>query len=901
MPNETITYEFKALVSDALKDLKSFSDQFKETGSKASAAAKEISSALKANEKDSKKVSNVFANLSKSLNEVSKSFKTASSEGNVFKKLLTGIAGIQIGKWAADATKSAISYVETLNLFKVAMKENYDAGRDFIDTMAEMYGLDPKTLMDATGLFYEMAVAVDVPSEAAQQLSTNLTALSTDIASLFNYDVEQVSDNMISGIRGMSRAVVKYGLDLRAATIENYAMELGIQGSYATMNEASREILRYLVILEQTTDAQGDFARTIESPANQLRVFKEQIQQLSRTIGTIFLQPLQKVLFVINGIIMAVRILIQTFAGLFGLKFDDSSLGGISGELSSAEDSVDGLAGGVDSVGDAASDTAKQLKNMLAPFDELNVIQQETPETANTDTGSTSVTSGWGDIDPKLLEELENVQYTLENVRMKALDVRDAILEFFGLEWDGSNWEYIPGVFEKNLIDKLPGWKKSIQALFDVDWSDVGIQLSTIWDTLKEIASLTLGTIADDFRAIFGTSLDEALAQFITDLPGNLEDINSWLQENKDTIARIAATIIEVWLAVQVFSGLKSLLSPVIGVVTGIAGAFVGVISKITAIPTVISSVSGVLSSFAGSITALFSNPLVLAIAAVVAAFVGGFVKLYERSEGFREQVATLVSNIGTMLLQIVDTVSAMVSAVGDLLGTLGTLFLGSFEVAFSVIAKYMEPLYTGVVGILNALVEFITGVFEILEGIFTGDTETIMQGFQKIIEGALMAIITFVVTIINSILSAIFAAINFIGNLIYEFISGIIDAANMVADLIGQEIPKPDKSVFVFEEIPQLPVPSIKMANGGVVTGPTRAWVGEGSYDEAVIPLGDSPQLADMLDKFAGVVQAQNGSGETIVKVYIGGKEWDAFTYKSSKRGEKIVGKQPVKESAYA
>ena len=258
--------------------------------------------------------------LSRGFNSLSTGFKKLSSLGNSFsrtmhtgassiKKLTTAasaLSGVALGKVFADATKEAIDYYETLNLFQVAMKGSIEQGNEFINTISEWYGLDPKNLMQYTGIFYEMAYAVGAPDKAAQQLSTSLTALSVDLASLFNMDVERVANNLTSGMRGMSKAVVKYGLDLRAATVEAYANSLGITQQYESMNEASREILRYLVAVKQARDATGDFARTVEQPANQLRILKEQMSQFGRAVGTFIIQPLQNVLSVINGFVMAI-------------------------------------------------------------------------------------------------------------------------------------------------------------------------------------------------------------------------------------------------------------------------------------------------------------------------------------------------------------------------------------------------------------------------------------------------------------------------------------------------------------------------------------------------------------------------------------------------------------------
>jgi Na+/H+ antiporter NhaD/arsenite permease-like protein len=130
---------------------------------------------------------------------------------------------------------------------------------------------------------------------------------------------------------------------------------------------------------------------------------------------------------------------------------------------------------------------------------------------------------------------------------------------------------------------------------------------------------------------------------------------------------------------------------------------------------------------------------------------------------------------------------------------------------------------------------------------------------------------------------------------LIYNFIKSVIDAINSVTSIIGLgKINYPRESLFVIDKVPQLVLPALdySFGNGGVVTGPTRALIGETGRDEAVIPLDNSPQMLDLIDKIANKV---NQGGETVVKVYIGDREWDAFTYESAQRGQQLVGAQPI------
>ena len=476
--------------------------------------------------------------LSRGFNSLSTGFKKLSSLGNSFsrtmhtgassiKKLTTAasaLSGVALGKVFADATKEAIDYYETLNLFQVAMKGSIEQGNEFINTISEWYGLDPKNLMQYTGIFYEMAYAVGAPDKAAQQLSTSLTALSVDLASLFNVDVEKVTNNLTSGIRGMSRAVVKYGLDLRATTVEAYANSLGITQQYESMNEASREILRYLVAVKQARDATGDFGRTIEQPANQLRVFKEQMSQVGRAVGTFIIQPLQAALPVINGFVMAIRIMLETLSAVMGFKLEVDN--------ASLNDSLNDTSDAVASIGSSADATKKKIKALIAPFDELNVLQD------NTSSGSRGATLEYGEVDQRLLQALDEAQYKLKEVRMKAMDTRDAVLAFFGFKPDGDSWVYSPELFEKNLKEKFPNWQKTIDSLFNFNYKGFLSNVSFLFGSFKRVAQGAISIVIQDLSNLLGIDFsDSTLATWIDNLNQKFFELRKWIVENEDEIA----------------------------------------------------------------------------------------------------------------------------------------------------------------------------------------------------------------------------------------------------------------------------------------------------------------------------------------------------------------------------
>lgn len=822
MSTEQVQYVFNVVTNNAVKELNSLSRGFNS-----------ISSGFK-------QLSNLGGSFSKVLNVSTKSVNTLT-------KAIGALSGVALGKTLADATKEAIDFYETLNLFQVAMKDSVEQGQEFINTISEWYGLDPKNLMQYTGTFYEMAYAVEAPAKAAQQLSTSLTALSVDLASLFNVDVERVTDNLTSGIRGMSRAVVKYGLDVRASTVEAYANSIGIKQQYETMNEASREILRYLVMVKQARDATGDFGETIEQPANQLRVFKEQIAQVGRAIGTFLVQPLQQALPVINGVTMAIKVMLQTLAAIMGYQLEVDQ----RKNLESVNDTVTGI-------GASADKTKKKLKNLIAPFDELTVLQ---------DNASSSSGAGgfeYGEVDPILLQALDDAQYALEEVRMKAMDTRDAVLAFFGFTPSEGSWVYSADIFEKNLINKFPKWQETIAALFDFDYSAFLSNVKLLFGSFKMIASDAIGIVIQDLSNLLGVDFsDSTIAGWIDSVNQKFFELRKYITENADTIAQFTAKFIELYaaftIAKTVFGALSSVFTVFSAIASVVSGAFSAIATAISTISPAVNALIGVLGTFVKFITTNLTGYGLTAFALLVAGFINGFQKMWTSSSQFRDNVATLVTNIGSLLMSIVD-----------LVGNIAQWIISIISPIVETIGDILQPIYPLVVDIVNGIVGVIRGLVDVLNGILTGDLTQVFKGFMKIIMGIVEAVMNVGAAVVNSILSVIVGGINAIGRLIYSFVKTIIGAANAVTGVLGIDpIKTPNESLFVVSKIPQIVPPAFDyaFADGGVVTGPTRALIGEAGKAEMVMPLDNSPQMMQFVNQIA---EAVKGNGQQPVEVHV-------------------------------
>lgn len=284
--------------------------------------------------------------------------------------------------------------------------------------------------------------------EVTTAISKSMTMLAGDISSLFNVDFSTVATNLQSGLIGQSRALYKYGIDITNATLQTYAYRYGIEKAVSEMSQAEKQQLRLLAILDQSKVSWGDLANTINSPSNMIRQFTNNVKEAGMVLGQLFIPVLQKVLPVINGVVIAIKRLLVSVANLLGIKIDFSSFGqGVSGYNEDLEDTADAL--------DKVGTSAKNAKSGVREFDKLKVIS--TPKSSGSGSGA-----GGAGID--LTKEIMDATAEYEKVWQEAFDK----MQNTALGW-------------ADKIEKLlEPVKKLFKDLFNGDFFEAGQDLSGI-------------------------------------------------------------------------------------------------------------------------------------------------------------------------------------------------------------------------------------------------------------------------------------------------------------------------------------------------------------------------------------------------------------------------------------
>ena len=314
--------------------------------------------------------------LAASLKQVSTVTKQASKTGRTYNTVLANLriktvalmaAWTRLSRFATSALGEYGDYVETLNLFTVSMDEAGGAMFEFAEKAQDLLGIDLSQWMKAQGVFMSLGKGFGIATDRAAVMSQQLTQLAYDISSFYNISVADAVQKVQSAFSGELEPVRRLGFDLSQARLQTIALSQGIDKNVSSMTQAEKANLRYIALLTQVTDLQGDLARTIESPTNQLRILNAQFQQLQRSVGLVLLPLLNQVLPYLNAIFRVIKMIAEEVAALFGYTLPKLSGGDFGVSIADGGDAIsDAL--------DEANDSAEKLKNTLASFDEINLI-----------------------------------------------------------------------------------------------------------------------------------------------------------------------------------------------------------------------------------------------------------------------------------------------------------------------------------------------------------------------------------------------------------------------------------------------------------------------------------------------------------------------------------------------
>ena len=384
----------------------------------------------------------------------------------------------KLGDTIGDCISKSLTYDKTLNMFTVSLGEYATNATKYGNAVKDALGIDIAGWQNTQGIFQTLITGFGVTGDQAAYMSQNLTQLSYDIASFYNLTNEEAANKIKSAIAGRLEPIRKLGYDLSQSKLVDIAKNPANYGKQTySINEQTGAIeantvavddntrhkivnfnqltqqekvqLRYIALMTQVTQVQGNFARTLNDPANQMKIFKEQTEATSRALGNIFIPMLNKALPYLTAFAQLAEEAFRAIAKWFGYEMPDMS---DRMDIASVAEPYNDV---VQATGTAAKN-AKKLRDYTLGIDELNVLKKP-DDTAGGGGGvggqnsnlSNLLTPGYDFLSQAIKSSIEQAKSDLELLRKDfkehPLQVTGFVLWEGGKELGSKLWELILG------------------------------------------------------------------------------------------------------------------------------------------------------------------------------------------------------------------------------------------------------------------------------------------------------------------------------------------------------------------------------------------------------------------------------------------------------------------------
>lgn len=846
-------------------------------------------------DRETKKINNSFKNMAKIVGSAL-SIAALAKFGKASIELASNLAEVQN---VVDVTFGAMS--SQINMWS--------------KTTMERFGMSELSAKKYASTMGAMVKSMGFTETQAAALGTKMAELSGDMASFYNLSQDEAFNKIRAGISGETEPLKQLGINLSVANLEAYAMAQGLNKSYQAMTQMEQTTLRYNYLLSVTKDAQGDFARTSDSWANQLRLLQERWKQFMTVMGGAFIQILTPILRGLNILMSALITAANYFSAFINLIFGKkdqtknnsvaNSFNAVDGAAVGAGNAVDGYNDSLDSTGKQAKKTAKEL-GKLAGFDELNILSSNNNSDTGSSGGGVGGIGGAGGMDVPAFEspwamepDISGIEKATEKIKgfvgglTSFLDENKAmilsvmsgigagLLAFMVIK----NWGTLVGTITtvtstlSNLMKVLmvgpSGWQALITGATGLSVPLLAViaviaavvaAVVYLWNTNDEFKNSVIkgwealqGVLMNFYNSVLKPLFDLFVMWFDTVIKPLAEFLATVFVKAVDTIIQILMTL---WT--EVLAPIANFLIDVFGM------AIQGVIEIFKAWKPVIDMI------FEG-LQWLWKNIFEPIVDWVKNTFITVF-------ENWGETINKLIPDVKKMFQGLIDFIvgiftldlnkafGGIISIFQGLGSFVGNIFATDWSKNFGVMGHVLNAWLDTIKGIFEALKRVFTGVLQFIVGVFTGNWGKAWEGVKNIFGGIFDGIAALVKQPLNAVI---------------RVINGAIDGINSV----GFDVP--DWVPFIGGKKFRVSVPKMQLlAHGGIVNGATPAIVGEAGA-EAVIPLKRNTQGLDMIATLLSERMGDTSSNQPLtIYLTLDGNVVSKYVIKSIKDMEKRTGK---------
>lgn len=438
----------------------------------------------------------------------------ASQLENVKKRAAQLVSLKAIATYLANAVTKFNDFYEATDLFNNAMGELSGQATELINKMESLLGIDPTEAMTNIATIQSLATSFGLASDKAYILSKNLTQLAYDESSYWNKDTATTFTAIASAISGELEPIRRLGVDLSQARLQQELLALGFNKQVSSLSQADKAVLRYIAIMKQTTNIQGNLAQTISSPANMVRILKSEISQLAKAVGQLLYPAFKAILPVLIAAVDLIKEFVVSLASVFGQKIEFT-------DFSKTQKDIGGVTDAMDDTADATKAAAKAAKDYTMGFDELNIID---PSQNSGSSGSGGGAAG------NLLGDVDLSQYDMfKDYAGSAVDEIKAKLKSLD--------SFQIGTQIGEQLNKLMGM--IYDAIHSVDWASLGAVFadginglvdSVDWDLFGRLLADRF-IIEFELLGGFLSQLDwtSVLNAFIDGFSGFFHELSDWI------------------------------------------------------------------------------------------------------------------------------------------------------------------------------------------------------------------------------------------------------------------------------------------------------------------------------------------------------------------------------------
>lgn len=730
--------------------------------------------------------------------------KTQSGVMSAFSKLRTGIIALGIGKIIKDSIQTGMDAVESDSLFETSLGNMADDVRAWSDEIADALGLNAVAMRKNTGVIYNMTTSMGVATNNALKMSKGVSLLAEDMASFYNLNSTEAFNKIRAGLTGETEPLKALGILVDENTIKQVAYSEGIATTGSELTQQQKVLARYVAILRQTGNAQGDLARTIDSPANQLRILKNQVSQLGLAFSNFLLPVVSAVLPYITAFTKVITYAINTLAKFLGL----TGKGGTSGTAKEVNNISSGI-GGIGSGLDNANKSAKKLKGTLAGFDEMNVLDDKSSDSGSSGGAGGGIGAGTSDLG----FNLGDYDAHLDGLSSKTDEIAEKMKNAFA-----TVGEIAKSIWNSEPIQAFAGAVTSYgQFIWDY-WSQMGV-------TLQENIGITWGNIEGNVSTIL-SNMSKLWTTFWTDVD---RGIQTWGQPIIDGVTGVFDSI---W---------KDAIDPAIQYITKAWADFSGILVELWNEhgKPLIDNVG----EFATNIIALFQKIWDKVIEPIITPFLETLSWLWDKHlKGMIKELGSLVGSVINGALEIYNKfIHPIVMWLLDILSPIWSFISNHIISSFGTAVANISDLVKNMATIFRGIIDFIVGVF-------TGNWKKAWNGVKTVFTG-----------LWNSIKDSFKSIINTVIDVLNSFVAGINKISFDVPDWVPAIGGK--KWGFNIAKIP-------KLARGGIVDSPTYAMIGEAGKEAVMPLERNTGWIDTLADKLAGKTKTGGSPVQLTVKI---------------------------------